>query len=718
MDKKRFIMRFVVVYFCILLPLVIAMILVGGRIVRRMEEKEIEMATSKLERAAVSLESDYFEYKDQAVLLFSNSEFHSNVIASTVSDSLTAIQILKNIWIFNSTDADFLVYYGDGHFYNHKGREGTSVYWNSSLVCTKESIERAEQVIRADTDTVCVLHSKTGASYLLYHMPVEPDSAGKDRSLEIVRPAKYLVETLGESVMHEDAILQIQIGEDQIWFFNSEDGIVSISEEQSRDLIHQRALSALHLENEGPRFKVTLWYDVNQLFAEYRMLRSFSLILLLMGFVLSVGISLTLSINRTRKIEGLTQALSRKGIGTTEKKHRNEFDYIRSLLDAQLQELSSYELNEKEYRPLLRTQAAGLLFHGAISQKEQVESIMSVGGIEFFEDYFFLYGVRLSSEELVKEIESLLYEDLYYIYRSGSEFFFVLLQEIPCLDNDGKLRKRMGKRLKDVFLGSDIQCGTIVISQVYNSVTRAHFAYYEVISMLRQLPGGKPFVTWEDWIQNYSDAYNLVGMEYVDQFRDALNRRSTEDARNVVELVQRSQKSQDIKEYICYLLYQTVLLSINANNYNCSDEVQRYVDLLNDDIKTGFDTKMNTLLTKLFAEQSKDFEQILAYIHENYCSTNFSLNEVASYSGMSVSRLSKFFLAKTGTHYLEYVTELRIEKAKDLLQNTDMSIKDIFLSVGYNDYVNAGRKFKKKYGMSPSEFKLQDQHDTTENEQV
>ena len=108
----------------------------------------------------------------------------------------------------------------------------------------------------------------------------------------------------------------------------------------------------------------------------------------------------------------------------------------------------------------------------------------------------------------------------------------------------------------------------------------------------------------------------------------------------------------------------------------------------------------------------------MAYIHENYCSTNFSLNEVASYSGMSVSRLSKFFLAKTGTHYLEYVTELRIEKAKDLLQNTDMSIKDIFLSVGYNDYVNAGRKFKKKYGMSPSEFKLQDQHDTTENEQV
>ena len=75
---------------------------------------------------------------------------------------------------------------------------------------------------------------------------------------------------------------------------------------------------------------------------------------------------------------------------------------------------------------------------------------------------------------------------------------------------------------------------------------------------------------------------------------------------------------------------------------------------------------------------------------------------MADYAGISKAQMSKLFKKQTGVGYIDYVTKLRMEKAKELLVYTDMSIKDIFLNVGYIDTTNASKKFKAYFHVTPS----------------
>ena len=118
-----------------------------------------------------------------------------------------------------------------------------------------------------------------------------------------------------------------------------------------------------------------------------------------------------------------------------------------------------------------------------------------------------------------------------------------------------------------------------------------------------------------------------------------------------------------------------------------------------------FEREIESLLKQLFKNSEKTFEEILAFVNENVCDVGLSLDMVADYSNISKSKLSKLFYAKMGVHYLEYITEHRMNKASELIRTTDVGIKEIFQQVGYNDYTNAGNNFRKKFGMKPSEYR-------------
>ena len=66
---------------------------------------------------------------------------------------------------------------------------------------------------------------------------------------------------------------------------------------------------------------------------------------------------------------------------------------------------------------------------------------------------------------------------------------------------------------------------------------------------------------------------------------------------------------------------------------------------------------------------------------------------------------SKMFKESTGENFIEYLTNVRIEKAKELLNNTDYSMKEIGIMVGYADPNYFSRTFKKNVGVTPTEYR-------------
>ena len=96
--------------------------------------------------------------------------------------------------------------------------------------------------------------------------------------------------------------------------------------------------------------------------------------------------------------------------------------------------------------------------------------------------------------------------------------------------------------------------------------------------------------------------------------------------------------------------------------------------------------------------------QIQSYLR-SHLAEDLSLTDVAALFFLNPAYLSRLFKAKTGMTFSDYLAELRISCAKDLLNNTSNSILVIAQSVGYQEANSFSRLFKKHTGVSPQKFR-------------
>lgn len=92
-------------------------------------------------------------------------------------------------------------------------------------------------------------------------------------------------------------------------------------------------------------------------------------------------------------------------------------------------------------------------------------------------------------------------------------------------------------------------------------------------------------------------------------------------------------------------------------------------------------------------------------VDKEYMSCDMSLDYVAERLGKSTAYISRTFKEKTGTNFIDYLTKIRLTKAKELLKNPKYKVWEIGEQVGYNDPSNFIRSFKKSYGVSPNDFR-------------
>lgn len=103
-------------------------------------------------------------------------------------------------------------------------------------------------------------------------------------------------------------------------------------------------------------------------------------------------------------------------------------------------------------------------------------------------------------------------------------------------------------------------------------------------------------------------------------------------------------------------------------------------------------------------------DEILEFISENAVNSNLSLKEICRNFFISESQLRRNIYKRTGLSPNEYITALRINKAKNELSSTDKSIKNISLECGFTSPYYFSKVFSKTVGVSPSEYRKQTCH--------
>lgn len=119
---------------------------------------------------------------------------------------------------------------------------------------------------------------------------------------------------------------------------------------------------------------------------------------------------------------------------------------------------------------------------------------------------------------------------------------------------------------------------------------------------------------------------------------------------------------------------------------------------------------LNTLIKVVVKDREKEsirkkslVEQVIELIENNYFDQDFNVSKINEI--VNSSNLSYIFKKETGQSILSYLIDYRLNKARELFNSKDLTIREILFMVGYSDESHFSKSFKNKYQLSPSIYR-------------
>lgn len=163
--------------------------------------------------------------------------------------------------------------------------------------------------------------------------------------------------------------------------------------------------------------------------------------------------------------------------------------------------------------------------------------------------------------------------------------------------------------------------------------------------------------------------------------------------------------SREIFVYLNYLLKEGG--SIDSILEHKLEQVLSVIDDIDsfDKLKVVLMEYLKTISAGIHQEGSGGLiERICYYINSNY-DKDLSLKAIAKQFGISENYLSRLFVKERNITFKRYINTLKLEKAKDYLDNTSLRIGEICEQLGYRNVEHFSRLFKEEVGISPSEYR-------------
>lgn len=185
-------------------------------------------------------------------------------------------------------------------------------------------------------------------------------------------------------------------------------------------------------------------------------------------------------------------------------------------------------------------------------------------------------------------------------------------------------------------------------------------------------------------------------------------------------------------EYMCLHLSPKFFSDVEFNGFEIETHIikdafiKEYFEKMSDEQKNksaAYDLRLKSLAYSLMAYLISNYkcdhddknvtsnrahfleiQDIFAYVSRNY-TTSLTTAELARHFHLTEQYFCRMFKKATGQTPINYINRYRTEKAAVLLKNTDQSITDIALSVGFDDPNYFSRTFKKYVGVTPREYR-------------
>ena len=304
--------------------------------------------------------------------------------------------------------------------------------------------------------------------------------------------------------------------------------------------------------------------------------------------------------------------------------------------------------------------------------------------------------------------------------RKGFDFITCIFkQEIMILafaEDDEKFMEFACKLHELLNKGDEEVSVTVAISNIYNDLSKMpeSFAESEKAIMSRFYLGQNKFISYESIAGKSIDIqYDIEPM--VKDLVHNINLCDYMKSKEIMDKIFLDLSYCNADKFRKYIHDIIDMLSLRIENFGNfvamnSAEINFYVDYLNTfrELKTYMNSLLQSVIEFINGEREKRskrrIEMAKEYIAVHYYEP-FTLNDIAEYVELNASYFSNLFKTETGINFSEYLLNVRMDKAKELLRDPKIKVYEIGNLVGYDDAVSFGRAFKKKWGISPKEYR-------------
>ena len=261
---------------------------------------------------------------------------------------------------------------------------------------------------------------------------------------------------------------------------------------------------------------------------------------------------------------------------------------------------------------------------------------------------------------------------------------------------------------------------TIGIGTFYDSYEQIGKSYLESVNALdyRMIYGKGSLITSDIYNNSLADASYPTSI--LEQMYSALKSNDISLAIASADQLYEYSKSKTCSlhtaKYICFDIFallkklpfyantgyvNTLSQTLNITQLACYETIDEFYSSLINILQNtvGFVNEQSKV------SDSEIGEQFVKYIHENCFSYDFQISAMAEHFSISSQYMRKLFRTHTGQGISEYVTNMKLEKAMQLLQETDLSMQDITLEIGLSDVSGFTKLFKKRLGITPSQYR-------------
>jgi YesN/AraC family two-component response regulator len=249
------------------------------------------------------------------------------------------------------------------------------------------------------------------------------------------------------------------------------------------------------------------------------------------------------------------------------------------------------------------------------------------------------------------------------------------------------------------------------VSKVHDGIIGISISYQEAKNSIKSLTSG--FDKTGIFMVGKTDNMYYYPTDWEQQLISNLKTGNVSVVKSIIKEIEKENKALSLSDNVISRLIDLILETIfrvsfemNINRNEIIQNLQNFPDN-SERWQLVYDSAFyicEKIINKNEQMISDINNEILEYINQNFCNPDISLKAISARINLSVASVSRIFKDVAGVNFHEYITSLRMEKAKELLKTCGYDIKNITKATGYENEYSFKRAFFRVEGVKPKEY--------------